>query len=108
MKRVAAALLTLESVVVMLAIPVAVAIADIDPVIAIPVGLGVGLAMLIAAALCRRGKPGYVAGSVMQVVAIASGFVVPAMFFLGGIFAVLWVILMRIGPGVDAAQERTQ
>jgi hypothetical protein len=108
MKRVAAALLTLESIVIMLAIPVAVSVSEIDATVAIPVGVGVGLATLVAAALCRRGRPGYIAGSVMQVVAISIGFVVPAMFFLGGLFAAMWVVLMRIGPGVDAAQQQSQ
>jgi hypothetical protein len=38
------------------------------------------------------------------VAAIATGFVVPEMFFLGGLFALLWVVLLRIGPEVDQAR----
>jgi hypothetical protein len=101
--RVAAALLTLEAVVIMLAIPVAVAVSDINVGVAVPVGLAIGFACIVAAALVRRGRVGYIAGSVLQAVAIATGFVVPAMFFLGGIFALLWAVLLRIGPKIDAA-----
>lgn len=104
MNRVAATLLTLEAVVIMLAIPVAVAVADVEPRIAVPVGVGVGLACLVAAAMVRRTKAGYVLGSVLQLAAIGSGFIVPVMFFLGGLFALLWIVLLRIGPDVDRAR----
>lgn len=104
MSRVAATLLTLEAVVIVLAIPVAVADADIEPAVAIPVGVGFGLACVVAAALVRRARAGYILGSVLQVLAVASGFVVSLMFFLGALFAVLWFVLLRIGPDVDRAQ----
>ncbi|HSI91994.1 MAG TPA: DUF4233 domain-containing protein [Jiangellaceae bacterium] len=104
MSRVAAALLSLEAVVIVLAIPVAVAVTDVVPAVAVPAGLAVGLACVVAAALVRRSKAGYILGSVLQVLAVASGFVVPAMFFLGGLFAVLWFVLLRIGPEVDRAR----
>jgi hypothetical protein len=104
MNRIAATLLVLEAVVVMLAIPVAVVVGDIEPAVAIPAGLGIGLLCVVSAGLVRRGRPGYVLGSVSQVAAIATGFVVPEMFFLGGLFALLWVVLLRIGPEVDQAR----
>jgi hypothetical protein len=104
MNRVAATLLVLETVVVMLAIPVAVVVSDLEPAVAIPAGLGLGVLCVVAAGLLRRGRLGYVLGSLAQVAAIATGFVVPAMFFLGGLFALLWVVLLRIGPDVDRAR----
>ncbi|HEX6197712.1 MAG TPA: DUF4233 domain-containing protein [Jiangellaceae bacterium] len=103
MARVAAALLTLEALVFVLAIPVMISVADLRPAVAVPLGLGAVAAALVAAGLCRRGRIGYIAGSVVQVLAVAGGFIVPAIFAIGGIFAVLWIVLMRIGPGVDAA-----
>lgn len=103
MARVAAALLTLEAVVFVLAIPVMISVADLRAAVAVPLGFGAVAAALVAASLCRRGRPGYIAGSVVQVLAVAGGFIVPAMFAIGGIFAVLWIVLMRIGPRVDAA-----
>lgn len=102
MTRVAATMLALEAVVVMLAIPPAVSVSDVDASVAVPMGLGVAVGLLVAAALVRRGKVGYVVGSVLQVVTIATGFVVTAMFFLGGLFAVLWLVLLRIGPRIES------
>ena len=104
MNRVAATVLVLEGIVLMLAIPVAVVVADVEPALAVPVGVGLGVLCMVAAGLVRRGRPGYVLGSVLQVAAIATGFVVPAMFFLGGLFALLWVVVLRIGPEVDQAR----
>ena len=104
MSRIAATLLVLETVVVMLAIPVAIAVGDVEPAVAISAGVGIGLLCVVSAALVRRGRPGYVLGSVAQVAAIATGFVVPVMFFLGGLFALLWVVLLRIGPDVERAR----
>jgi hypothetical protein len=104
MNRVAATVLVLEGIVLMLAIPVAVVVADVEPALAVPVGVGLGVLCMVAAGLVRRGRLGYVLGSVLQVAAIATGFVVPAMFFLGGLFALLWVVVLRIGPEVDRAR----
>lgn len=103
MARIAAALLTLESVVFLLAIPVMISVAGLRSAVAVPLGLGAVVAALVAAGLCRRGRIGYIAGWIVQTLAIAGGFVVPVMFAIGGIFAVLWLVLMRIGPRVDAA-----
>lgn len=102
MTRVGATLLALEAVVVLLAIPAAVSVSDVDPSVAIPLGFGVAAGLVVAAALVRKGTVGYVAGSVMQAVTIATGFVVTVMFFLGGLFALLWLVLLRLGPRVES------
>lgn len=101
MTRVAAAMLALEAVVVLLAIPAAVSVSGVEASVAIPLGIAVAAGLLVAAALVRRGTVGYVVGSVMMAVVIATGFIVTVMFFLGGLFAVLWLILLRIGPRVE-------
>jgi hypothetical protein len=44
---------------------------------------------------------GYVAGSIAQVLVLACGFVLPAMFALGGLFVVLWVVALRLGGRID-------
>ena len=44
---------------------------------------------------------GYVAGSVAQLVVIACGFVIPLMFALGLLFAVLWFASLRLGGRID-------
>lgn len=104
MNRIAATMLCLEAIVLMLAIPVAIAVSDVNAAVAVPVGVGIGLACLGAAAMVRRGRPGYVLGSALQVVAIGLGVVVTVMFFLGGIFALLWFLLLKLGPEVERAR----
>ena len=53
------------------------------------------------------GRPGgYVAASVAQVVVLASGLVVGAMIVIGGVFAVLWVVALRLGGRID--RERAE
>lgn len=102
MTRVAATLLALEAVVVLLAIPAAVSVSEVDATLAIPVGAGVAVGLVVGAALVRKGRIGYVIGSVMQALTVATGFVVTVMFFLGGLFAVLWLVLLRLGPRVES------
>jgi len=53
-------------------------------------GLLVVALCLLAAGLLRT-PAGYALGSTVQILVVAGGFIVPAMFFLGGLFALLWV-----------------
>jgi hypothetical protein len=104
MNRIAAMVLSVEALVIALAIPVAVSISDVDASVAIPVGLAIALAGVLVAAFLRRGKVAYYLGSALQVVVVALGFVVPIMFALGGIFALLWFLTLWLGRKVEAAQ----
>ena len=111
MNRIAATVLVVEAIVIGLAIPVAIGVSDVAASTAVPVGLAVVVACVVAAALVRRGAAGYYLGSVLQVVAIAFGLVVPVMFVLGGIFALLWFLTLRLGREVeraDAARKAAQ
>ncbi len=65
-------------------------------------GAVLALWAILAGALVRRGTVGYVLGSVLQVALIATGLVVPMMFAVGGVFAVLWVVSLRVGGQIDA------
>lgn len=104
MKRIASTILTFEAIVVLLAVPVAVNISNVATATAWMAAGALAFGCAVAAATLREGQLGYVLGSVMQVAAVASGFVVPAMFVLGGLFALMWFILMRIGPQVERAK----
>lgn len=59
------------------------------------------LVLLVLSRLCGR-PGGYLAGSIVQVVLIAGGFVVPMMFAVGAIFAALWFVALRLGGRIDA------
>jgi hypothetical protein len=69
------------------------------------VGGGLCLALLITAGLLRW-PVGLVVGSVLQIAVLATGVVVPAMFMVGGIFALLWVVALRLGGRID--RERAE
>ena len=113
MRRLCATVLIFEAIIIALAIPIAVKIEHVAGGSAGPAGGGLaGAAVLIAVAVSMRtiGDPGLrialVAGSVLQVLMIVSGVMVPAMYGLGVIFAVLWVIAIWLGRSAERAQPR--
>ena len=95
-----AAVLTLESITLALTTPVMVTIADVALGTALAIGLGLAVACLVAAGMLR--KPwAYGLGWAIQVAAIGLGFVVPMMFFLGGLFALLWGSAYGLGRKIE-------
>jgi hypothetical protein len=101
----AASVLVAEAFVIFFATLVAKDLSDIDGSTVWVVGGGGALACLVVAGLLRR-RWGYVLGSVLQALVIAAGLVVPAMFFLGAVFAALWalaIVLGRRGERLGAA-----
>ena len=102
MRRLCATVLVLEAIVIGLAIPVAVVIGHASPALAGGAGTAAVLAaVLLASMVGRWGRWPYVAGTVLQALVIVFGVVVPVMFFLGAVFAALWVIGMRLGYRVE-------
>jgi len=65
-------------------------------------GVAMALCLLLCGVLNRPG--GVQAGWVLQIGLIASGFVVPTMFFLGACFAGLWWASVHFGRKVDEAK----
>ncbi|MFD3697682.1 DUF4233 domain-containing protein [Streptomyces sp. NPDC058646] len=73
-------------------------------------GIAMALSLLLCGMLTRRGAVQL--GWALQIALIASGFVVPTMFFLGVVFAALWWCAVHYGRKADriraewtAAQE---
>ena len=65
--------------------------------------------MLLSRAAVRDASPGPAAvqlGWALQIALIASGFVVPTMFFLGAVFAGLWWASVHYGRKIDEAKAR--
>jgi hypothetical protein len=103
-KRLCATVLIMEAVVLGLTIPVAVQINHLAPHTAGLTGGVAAIAAVVLAALARRLlRVTLAGGSLLQVFVIASGAVVPAMYFLGGIFAALWTIGIWLGYRVEHA-----
>ncbi|MEU8541678.1 DUF4233 domain-containing protein [Streptomyces sp. NPDC048717] len=67
-----------------------------------------GIAMVLTILLCGMiTRPGGVQlGWALQIALIASGFVVPVMFFLGAVFAVLWWASVHYGRRIDEIKAR--
>lgn len=104
-RRLFAAILACEAIVIALAIPVAVTVLDVDGGTAGAVCGGLAVACLVMAGLLRF-PWAVAAGSVLQVLIIATGFMVPAMFFLGVVFGALWATAIWMGRKAAAVQAR--
>jgi hypothetical protein len=109
-----AAVLTLESITLGLTTPVMVTIADVSLGTALAIGLGLATACLVTAGMLRR-PWAYGVGWAIQAAAVALGFLVPMMFFLGGLFALLWGSADGLGRKIEreraaafAAHDRAQ
>ena len=100
-----AAVLSLEAVVLGLTTPVMVQISGVDTGAALAIGLGLAVAALVLAGLLRF-EWAYGAASVLQLFAVALGLVIPLMFFLGGIFALLWGAAYFLGRKIE--RERAE
>jgi hypothetical protein len=102
-RPVLSAILVFEAIVVLLAIPVAVSLGEVSGGLAGAVGGGVAAACLVATGVLRY-PFGRWAGSALQVVAVALGFVVPLMFVLGVVFGALWFVCLAADRKIAAAQ----
>ena len=99
-RRLCAAILTLEAIALGLSTPVLIAVAGMETATALWIGLGLCVACLVVAGLLRM-RWAYVLGWAIQVAAIAVGFQVATMFFLGGIFLLLWGTAYLLGRKID-------
>ena len=95
-----AAILALEAITLGLTTPVMISVADVAVGTALAVGLGLTVVCLLVAGLLRA-EWAYAVGWAVQVAAIALGFVVPMMFFLGAIFALLWGTAYLLGRRIE-------
>jgi hypothetical protein len=100
-----AGMLGLETVVLFLTIPVMLTLTSVSTAAGIAVGAGLTVVCLLGAGLMRR-PIGGVIGWLVQVSAIALGFVVPVMFALGVIFLALYGGAWVLGARID--QERAE
>ena len=101
MRGLCAAMLVFEAVVIALATPVMIAVEDVQTDVALSVGLGLAFLALLTAGMLRRSWA-YVLGHAIQVAIIAMGFLVPAMFLVGVMFAALWVTAYLLGRKIEA------
>ena len=104
-RRLCAAILLLEAIAFGLSTPVLVSVAGVDTATALWVGLGLTVACLLVSGLLRY-PWAYWLGWAVQVAALAVGFVVATMFFLGAVFLALWATAYFLGRKIEV--ERAQ
>lgn len=95
-----AGILTLEAVALGLTTPVLITIADVEVGTALAIGLGLAVACIVTAGMLRA-EWAYGLGWAIQVAAVSVGFLVPVMFFLGGLFALLWGAAHFLGLKIE-------
>ena len=100
MRALCASVLFFEAIVVGLAVPAGLALTDQHHGLILWGGLALAGALLLAAGLLRS-QVGYVLGSGLQLLVVAAGFLLPAMFFLGVMFAGLWVMAIVLARRAD-------
>lgn len=101
MRGMCAAMLTLEAIILALAIPVMISVEGVDKPLAIGLGVGFFVLCILTAGSLRHPR-GYWLGHAIQVGAIALGFLVPVMFFIGAMFAALWLGAFFLGRRIEA------
>ncbi|MGH3327091.1 MAG: DUF4233 domain-containing protein [Streptomycetales bacterium] len=104
MRTLASSVLVAEAFVIFFAVLVAMRLSGVDPAMVWAVGGALAGACLLVCGLLRF-RWGYWAGSFLQALVVAAGLVVPAMFFLGPLFAALWVVGLLLGARVDAVKQ---
>jgi len=99
-RGICAAVLVFEGLVIFFATLVALDLTEVDHGVLWAVGTGGAVLCFALAGLVRR-PWGLTAGSVLQGAVVATGFVVPVMFFLGVLFGGLWFLVLHLGRKVE-------
>lgn len=105
MRRLCATVLGLQAIVVALLSPVAITVNHVSPPLALTVGLGLAVLCVIVVGMLKR-PHAYIAGTVLEILTIATGFLVPVMFFLGVIFTALWITAIFVARRVEGTTKR--
>lgn len=101
MRAMCSAMLSLQAIILALSIPAMISVGGVDKALAFSVGGGLAVLCILIAGLLR--KPwAYVLGHVTQVATIAMGFLIPVMFFVGAMFALLWAGAFFLGRRIEA------
>ncbi|GAA1737512.1 DUF4233 domain-containing protein [Aeromicrobium alkaliterrae] len=103
--RLCAAMLCFEAILLGLSTPVMIMVEEVNRGLALWLGLGLCVACLVVAGMLRR-PGGLFLGHAIQVASVALGFLAPAMFFVGGLFAALWIGAYVLGGRIDDDKAR--
>ena len=109
MRRLCGTVLVMEAVIVLLAIVPAKMMEHVSGGTAAALGGGIALLAILLAGCVGRPRMGWAlyAGSALQLLVIASGVVIPAMYVLGVIFTALWFTGIWLARKVESANRTT-
>jgi hypothetical protein len=105
MRGMCSAMLSLQAIVVGLSTPVMISVEDVNKSAAITIGVGLAVLCVLTAGALRRPEA-YWVGHAIQVATIATGLLVPIMFFIGLMFAALWFGAFFLGRKIEADKAR--
>jgi hypothetical protein len=93
LRQLCGTVLAMEAVVIALAISPAIVLEHVHGAVAGSVGGALAVVALLLSGVVGRPRMRWalVAGTVLQVLVIAAGVAVPAMYALGAVFAALWI-----------------
>jgi len=101
MGKVMVSILAFEAIVFGLAIAGMIQVDNVPVPVAVTAATA-GIVLAVAAIALLRRPIGYLLGWVTQVVAIGLGVLTPWMYWLGGMFALLWVVSFVLGRRIEA------
>ena len=106
MRRLCGTVLIMEAVVVLLAIVPAKVLEHVSGGTVGALGGGIALAAILLAGCVGRPRMGWAlyAGSVLQILVIVAGVMIPAMYVLGVIFAALWFTGIWLARKAESAK----
>lgn len=111
MKTLCPAVLGLQAIALLLAIPVLLSLTDVGAGGGWAMAALAGAAVVVAGLFRRDPRTGLVLGWMLQGVTVLSGLLVPALVAVGLMFAVLWWAAVHFGGKVDrleASRRREQ
>lgn len=103
-RSLASIVLGFETIVVFLAALLTYGLSSVPPLLALGGGALLVLALSVLIALLRYSWS-YPIGWALQAIVIATGFITPAMFFVGALFAAMWAYCMINGTRIDNQKE---
>ena len=102
MRVLAAAVLSMEAILMGFALLIA---KDSATELELWLGALLALVLLLSAGMLKR-KFGYLLGSILQVFLVSYGLVIWHMYYMGGLFLVLWVAAILLGRRGEAIKAR--
>jgi len=100
MGRVMLSILIFEAIIFGLAIAGMIQVSSLSVPVSFGLGFGAAALAIVAAGMLRR-PGGYLVAWLTQVVAIALGFATTMMFWVGGMFVLLWVVCFVLGRRIE-------